>query len=356
MKVLFVEPVSFPTHYDYNTGILRNFPDNVEVDICALHGYIKKTDINYSRYYCIPEKMMYRYSIKDKHPQINLRWKLLNVWLWIKKNVDFSDYDIILFAYTEAITFSIIMNNIKQKVLYIDHEIGSTVANKLKLYFFKHINPQYKFIAFEDYIKSYLKKIKGFKNDVTVIRFPLPKTDEIENNICINDNERSNTNFFIFAPAINNDEEFVQFLVDNKERISKNIKIEIKSKLISVNSDNLLVFCDRIANEQYKDNLRRCNAILINYGRNYNFRTSAVFFEAVRYKKPVILCINNTLKYYAQKYNEMVWSFNDFEEFLSKQDELCEFMRKTSSKSFENVMNDYTDDVVTKGILKALEL
>lgn len=77
------------------------------------------------------------------------------------------------------------------------------------------------------------------------------------------------------------------------------------------------------------------------------------FFEAVRYKKPVILCINNTLKYYAQKYNEMVWSFNDFEEFLSKQDELCEFMRKTSSKSFENVMNDYTDDVVTKGILKS---
>jgi len=267
------------------------------------------------------------------------------VWKWIKQNVYFSDYDIVFFAYTEAITFRLMMNNIKQRVFFLDHEIGSTVSNSIKLSFFKRINPNYCFIAFEKYIRDYLLSINGFKGQIKVVHHPLPQLEKTSA-----EESHEKRRIRLFAPANNNDEEFVGFLKENSDRIQQNIIIEIKSKKYLYTSNNLSVFNERISDTSYKAKFKECDAVIINYGSNYNYRTSGVLFEAVKYCKPIILCDNNTLSYYSKKYKEVIMPFSTYEQFLEHQDQIFEFVNRDHTNSFSQIIKDYSDDTIRKQI------
>ena len=352
-RLLFIEPVSFPTHYNYNVGILRNLPTDLIIDICALDGYISKTLIDYKLYYSIPENLIYRMNPKDTHPQLRLRWSILQVWLWIKKNIELSDYDGILFAYTEAITFRLTMNRLntkRQKVMFIDHEIGSTVNSKIKLWFFTGINKDYTFLAFEDYIKDYLKDVVKLQNPISVVRHPLPKLDKLDEVHTDAIEKSDKKNLILYAPANSNNEDFIRFLFEHRDELSSDIRIVIKSKLIAYEDEKLKIFNENISDDEYKRQMRKCDAVLINYGQNYNFRTSGVFFEAVAYRKPIVLCVNNTMRYYSETYPEIVFPFENAEDFMNRQNIIREGIKLVHKSVFDKIIKDYSDNEINYSI------
>lgn len=349
-KLLFIEPVSFPTHYNYNVGILRNIPINTNIDICAAEGYVSRDVIAYNKYFCIPKKLIYKFDSNDNHPQIRLRMCLFKTFKWIKKNIEFDDYDVILFAYTEAITFRLTMNHIKQKTIFIDHEIGSTISSKIKLLFFKQINHRYVFWAFEDYIKDYLKEIVEIKNSIVVVRHPLPDIHNLNTKyIC-----KERKQVVLFAPANSNNESFVKDLYENRDMINDSMQIIIKNKTTDYKDSKTIFFKDRLMDVEYKEKMSSCDAVLINYGSNYNFRTSGVFFEAVKYRKPIIMCTDNSMKYYAKTYKEIVFPFFDINDFIDKQSDICDFVDNVDLLDFNGVISDYSDETIKKEISMSL--
>lgn len=351
MKLLFMEPVSFSNHYNYNFGILRNMPEYVRIDICAAKNYIKKGVIRYKNYYEIPDSCIYTYDSHRKFNQLYLRRKILSALLWAKSRIHFEKYDVILFGYTESITFYFVCRHLPGKVLYIDHEIGATVKSKVKRWFIRRVNERYELIVFEEYIKAFLERHAKLTQPVRIVHHPLP---QIRQRAPVKENMQSRDTL-LFGPAYSNDESFAEYIFKNRSRLPKDCRIVLKSRNISYEGRNLKLFTGRITDDEYRSGMEECSAVLLPYGKDYNFRTSGVFYEAVQNKKPVILFADNTMKYYAGKYRNIIYPFYSYPEFMKKLPEICAFADQVTASDFADVLLDYSDEIIRKELKEILE-
>ena len=259
---------------------------------------------------------------------------------WIKRNIDTKQYDVIIWAYIDEIVFSIMCRNSANRVLFMDHLIGEISNSKVKKIFFQGIKKSYEYIAFEDYIKDFVKGIDKNRT-VWVVKHPLPVIPELgekKNNL---DTENKNV---IFAPALSNDEEFIDYLIKNAEKIPKKIKIIIRSTEKEYFSSNLEVYKNRISDEKYYTSIRDSVAVLIHYGENYNYRTSGVLYEAVQMRKPVILFCGNTLDNYYKLYPNIIRAFYSNNEFMQSVDRWIKDLETVNCKDFDKILSDYSDN------------
>ncbi len=343
-KILFIDIVSMPEHKVYNKGILRALCRNNIIDVCASDKYIDREEFQYGSYYSIPDKFVFAVNKPKEHIQFEYRKRTYLAYRWIKKNVPLEKYDIIWFSYTEPITFWLAFNRCKIPVIYCDHLISEMITNKVKKWFFRHINPDYRFIYFEEYIGRYLSESIKMRNPMYLVRHPLPvlnvKTISLSN--------------IIFAPSNSNDEQFVDHLIENEACISENLKIVIRSKTKEYQSEKLAVYNHRLPDEEYYTVMAASRAVLIHYGPDYNYRTSAVWFESLLAGRLCYMYCGNTMREYADKYPDIIrpfYSNHSFFEVISNWESdtgFCTYER------FDNALKDYSDQAILKQVEKVI--
>ncbi len=348
IKCVYIDIISSNEHKNYNNGLLRNLPSNISVDICAKKNYISKQVVPYENYISIPDRYIYKYEENRKFTPFYMRWKTSQTYYWINKNLDFGKYDIIIWAYTEIITFWITSKKWKQRVLFMDHLVGKIKDSQICRWFFKHIRKEYEFIAFENYIADFLKNEIKIKNKIYVVRHPLPEMN-------LEQVKLQKTDQYIFAPALSNDEKFIDFLIENERKIPKEIRIIIRSKKRSCELERLIVYQDRLSQEEYLTGILNCEMILIHYGDNYNFRTSGVLYEAVKCNKPVCMYCSNTLNNYQINYPQIIFPFYNNNEFLNGILGTLKKAKSINSEDFKNILKDYSDEIIKEEILKIME-
>lgn len=347
-KCLYIDIVSPNEHLNYNKGFLRNIPEEISVDICAKGNYIAKEEVNYNNYFCIPDEFIYTYSEDRVLPQLYMRMKIVKAIKWIKHSINLEQYDIVVWAYIDEIIFSLMCKNKKSRVIFMDHLIGEISNSKIKRFFFKRIRKEFEFIAFEDYIKNFVKEIDPSRK-IWVVRHPLPVIPEFMKRTSEDVNGDTK---LIFAPALSNDEKFIDYIIENKDILPKNIKIVIRSTQKEYSSSNVIVYRKRISNEMYYTYMKDSAVVLIHYGEGYNFRTSGVLYEAVRLRKPVVLFCGNTLENYYTSYPNIIYPFYTNDEFLKNIEKWVISAECTKSDCFDKILSDYSDREIRDSLLE----
>ncbi|MEN1968866.1 hypothetical protein WMZ97_12435 [Lentibacillus sp. N15] len=331
-------------HKNYNFNLLNIIVENCDVDTVFESGYLNDFEgINnkINRSYDIPEKYLPK-SISNKKGliyKVLYRYNLYKAVKWVGKLVKKNDYDLILFTGIDIISFSLATKRVVKRYVFVDHAITYLDKNKVKRYFWQHLNPKIQAIAMEEYIKVYLKENLKVKNKVWILKHPLPTIKKYNNT--------AKENKIIFAPSGSNDEDFVSYLIENSDRI-KGYKIIIKSKKQSINLKKLEVYNKRITNEEYYNLMSNCDYILLPYNSNYNYRVSGVFFEAVVFNKRCIISSNNTLKYYADKYPKTVLKYDNYSDFIGMLESLKTGSNNNTSEELNLIKKNYSSHTLTE--------
>lgn len=337
IKCLYIDIISPKEHLNYNNGILRNLPDHIILDVCGREKYFKKDVIKFRKYYQIPPELIYVFKQGRKFTQIVMRIKMFLAFEWVYRNIDMNSYDAVIWASIDEIVFSLVCRKSRSRVLFIDHLIGNIVSGRVKRFFFQRIRSEYEFIAFEDYIAEYLKKNVGEKRKTWVVRHPLPEIDR-EVIPCAKLDYT-----LVFAPALSNDEEFIDFLIREEEKIPDKVKIRIRSTEKEYMSEKLEVYSLPIPEREYYSGIASSSLVLIHYGESYNYRTSGVLYEAVQLKRPVFLYCGNTLNHYRKKYPEILFPFFRTEGFFEELRTALVRAEQVCDKDFDEILEDYSD-------------
>lgn len=347
-KVIYIDIISPTEHLNYNNGILRNFPKGVMVDICARENYIKKEVVNYHEYFSIPNELLYKYDQNRKMTQVYMRFKMFEAIKWVEKKINFKKYDVVVWAFIDEIIFSLFCRKNNKRTLFMDHLIGNIEENNIKKFFFKRINRSYEFIAFEDYIADYVKGVDP-KRRTWILSHPLPQLEFRENAKKITEEK------LIFAPALSNDEQFIDYLIDNETRIPEKVKIIIRSTEKTFKSNKLEVYSKRISDSEYIENIKKSSVILIHYGEHYNYRTSGILYEAVKLRKPIYMYCKNTMNSYREKYPEVIYAFYDNEEFIQNIYEVAQKLELRKNTAFDRILNDYSDEKIRQQLIRIFD-
>lgn len=342
MKVLLVDILSPKGHINYNKGLIRVLQkEGYDVSFCASEYMVEKVSEVYSvEMYVIPNGLFL--SSMGNLPRI-LRpfiWRI-KLYKWLKNRVVFFDgYDYILFTSSEPVVLAFLSQKISKRNGFVDHGIGKVGTSLLYRICYKYVlNANTDIIVLEEYISSFVNSV--LQKDSHVVYHPVFTNDLCTKTIRCQDFPR-----LVFAPSGGNDSTFLEVLIKNEVKFTDNIKIVARSSNRCYNSDTLSIYCDYLGEQEYYKYMQDAVAILIPYESSYNYRTSAVFFEAISNKKPVIIYANNTLVELAKKFPKVAFLISSFEDIIKT----VLTLPKINDSSFKEVIDSYSDDIIAKQI------
>ena len=337
-KVLYIDPISSDGHLNFNRIYLTKLLElNVEISLVFRENYFNG--------FSLPEKLL-KLSIpnsfykKDCNGFIN-RWYMLNILLFIKRNVDFHEFDIVIFASYEEI--SLFFSRISNNLILINHNNLSGLNVGIKRFFFKRISNRNTHIVFEQHMKDRLLSL-GIKK-VMVIPHGLPasfssnplneKTDMF---FYMEDLDLSQYKYIIYSPSGSSvNINLLKQLLENKNLLTflknKQILLIVKSNLYCSKSKNIVIFSNYLSEVQYRDLFLKSDAILITYPKSHKFRVSAIFFECMANKKLCLLSDIDSFRYYD--------SFLRFDPYFNNSDELIQCIINFQKLDPEVIKNPY---------------
>ncbi|MBU3073202.1 hypothetical protein [Clostridium estertheticum] len=357
MKILFIDLLSPIGHKNYDYGILKYLSELCKVDILVRNNFLELeknkiyvNDINYIPDEFIPE------ILKEKYKNINfykIKFRIMQCkcMKWIKKKFDIEAYDLIFFSSVDIISFAISTQNIKTRCVFVDHSISDIDYSYMKIFFWRHINKKIDVVVMEPYIKNYIRDIIKVHNKIWTVPHPLPSINVNNYNTVIKPQNKK----VIFAPGLSNDEAFIDFIINNQEKIPRQYKIIIRSEIRSISLENIEVYNKRISDEEYYGTMTNSSYVLLPYDEKYNYKTSGVFFESSSFNKPMLINNNNTLKNYNDIYPELIKLFDGFDDFLVLLEKIKKDEFSPNLDMFDKVLFDYSDEVIKKHLLKMIE-
>lgn len=290
MKILFIDPVCFPSHSNFNRLHIEALKrTGAEIDLILKKDYweqlggIFKDDVVYE----IPTKRKFLGGIV-------FRLYLIIIFILIRLKINLKNYDKIIISYYDEI--AIYFSNFPCSYL-INHINISGLGNKVKFWFFRRISKRHKHIVLESCIKDYLKELNI--NNVFVVRhgliMPDYKIDVIE--------ELHKYDYVIFSPSsVSSDELLLHDMINSMEfkkfLYTTNTLLIIKSETITTNDKNILILKGYLSDSYYKALLSQSDIILITYPTTYKYRSSGVLLESIAYKKYVIMSDIEILRQY----------------------------------------------------------
>ena len=344
-KVLIVDPLSYSGHVNYNHGIIRAISKSYDYDIIVNESVADKLTNKgidnrhfietYPDEWNIVElsKRMNKffYHIAFRYYFIKLIFKIA----FLKK-----DYDAIIITCIDIFAFSLVSWLLGDKVYVVDHGIGLLANSRAYRIAWKLTCSKINLIVLEEFIKEMASKL--LKNrKIYVVKHPLPAKINI-----IKPTEKDTSGHIIlFGPSGSNDESFLESL--RKAEIPDDIKIVAKSHILEIKNDNLILYKNYVSDEDYLYYLNMSKYLLLAYPSSYNYRISAVLFEALRMQKPVLLYANNTLVHYQKIFPGQVCLFNSVNDLFEK-------MRVFTPKSSNDELNSYSDEELAQSINKML--
>lgn len=347
MRILFVDPLSPKGHINYNLNLLKPLASKYSIDTIFVKDYIKDVEgIDFNKVLEFSNNY-----ISNNSKNIILKSKVISkIWFRIKqiyllrkivKIIKKSSYDYVVFSSFDLPSYVIGSFGMKSKSLVIIHNnISLLLKKKSEKFLWNKLNKNTELIVLEPFIKEYLERRMELKNPIWILRHPLPeKIKQI-------DNESVNLPL-IFAPGGSNDQDFIDFLIENNSEI-KQYKICIKSSLIAYSSKNLEVYNTRISSEEYESLLSSSSYILLPYNSNFNYRVSGVLFEAFANRKKVILKSNNTLSNYSLEHPTVFSVFKNDIDFFS----LINNISSSKQAEFDELLERYSKDNIISQLEK----
>ena len=339
MNILIIDILSPSGHVNYNKGIIRALrePENT-ISFWAQKDMVYKVcGSDNIETKVIPDELFLNYSKKlstSKFAPIIWRYALMR---WYKINASqINKFDYVLFTSAEPLVVAFISWRIKTRCGFIDHGIGKIEISLLYKWSYKYLlRKNIDVITLEEYISEYVNKV--IHKQTRILYHPIFVKDHIST-------PSETDEDLIFAPSGGNDVEFIQDLYSKKGLISGKIKIVIRNSQFQYIGDRLIIYSKPLQSDEYYDYMSKAICILIPYEKTYNYRTSAIFFEAMTNGKPVIILRNNTLSHLAMKFPRVAFLINSCDEI----ENVLNQIRDINKQEFANVLNHYSDQVILK--------
>ena len=306
MKLLFIDPVCFPAHLNFNRLHIDAIKKTgAHIDYVLKKSYAEKLGLVTSNVvYTVPEDICINGSVSYRLSQLFL-------FRDIKKKLKLGEYDRILISYYDEI--SLFFADFPRSFL-INHINVSGLYNKVKFWFYRKISKRHIQIVLEHYIKNYLEGL-GVSNVICIRHGLIDPYEESE----LPEFYKQFAHL-IFSPSeVSSDKEMLQTLINSKEihdiLIAHNIALIIRSKEIVSDCHNIFILSDYISDQLYRSIFTNSKAILITYPKSYKYRTSGVLLEAISCRKYALLSDIDILRQYASVFGKNAF-FSDTASFV----------------------------------------
>lgn len=310
-RILIVDPTSPKGHVVYNYGIVEAvlagnndacifLSEYLASKLCK-KGIDNKRIINYSNI------LTFDYIQKKIKNKIlyHFLFRFCSIYIVIKTFFLSKKYDYVFFSSIDIFSFLVFSYLFNEKTIVVDHNIGHIETSKWYRFFWKITNPKINLIVMEPYIKEMAEKY--LKRKIHVLKHPLPIIPKYPNTI------QNNKFIHVFAPGYCNDNKIVETII--KYDWPANIRITIRGKN-QKEIGNVRVYCNFITDDEYYSLFTSADFILIPYGNDYNYKSSAVLHEAFVLNKNVFVFSNNTLKKYASVYPRKVVAIDSLSQMI----------------------------------------
>lgn len=338
MKILLIDILSPYGHVNYNRGLIRVLNNRGNsITFCSERKMLEDVCLGYNiGTKTIPNSLFFIDAsnwLKRAFRPLKWRSRLIG---WYFANAKFiNQFDYVLFTSAEPFFISFISRFIRVKCGFVDHGIGKIADSFLYRMSYKYLlSNNVDILTLEEYINDFVTGI--LKRSSYVLYHPI----YINNNKSIKPQDLEEN--IIFAPSGGNDLEFIKELQQKVDFIPSNFKIIIRSSDYTFENDRLIVYNKTLSRETYYNYMSMAAAILIPYENTYNYRTSAIFFEAMANNKPVLILNNNTLAQFAKKFSKVAVLINSSEEL----EDAFYQTRNIEIHEYQNVLEQYSDIII----------
>ncbi|TYK38354.1 hypothetical protein ACTMKN_12320 [Bacteroides pyogenes] len=223
---------------------------------------------------------------------------------WIKKHIEFDNYDIIIVPTYDILSFSFF--RISKKVFIVNHNnislFTESKIGKMRLCLTKFLPKNYTHICLSTLMKEHLQKLLPSK-DVVFVPHGLCKasSDQLKPDFVSKDES------FIFCPVNRNfDREALVAILNSKVLHAKlkelNLKLYIKDILpYSDKCDMIVKISGMLSRAEYNYMLQNSKAVILPYGKQFGYRCSGILFESISNDTHVIASNIEAMKVYADK-------------------------------------------------------
>lgn len=272
-------------HLMINTIYIKALSSYTDIDIYDTsmdYAFLKSKSVNIKR--------MKYIHVNTKSAFLIRLIGLLNIIIQ-SISINFKNYDKVFILGYDIISFSfgrIFLPN-KRKLYLFHHMQIDELQNRIKRFFFLTFMGTVNHIVLGDFIKRGLLNILPISEDtVFILNHPSYEYDNI-----VPDN--SNGKKIFSGLSYSNDENIITEIIniENEKNIlaRNNVRLILKSKKSTYNSDGLVVFTGSLDRQTYDNYFKNSVGIVILLNSTFKYRISGVMIDALSYKKPVF-CTN----------------------------------------------------------------
>lgn len=287
-KILYIELLSPIGHKMYNKiQIMDLLKSGYDIDLISKKHYFDYLNINNKKLNRLLEIDEKYYKNIEKSRPIQNRFFIYKILIYIKKQIDFSKYDYVIFSSYEEISF--FFSNISKASYLINHNNLSGIDNFFKNFFFNKNHKNHKLIVLQKKIKEVLER-KGIRSIYVPHGLPerfskhkidTKNTNFNESNLIVFSPSSSSSDITFFENLLS-DVDFINFIEENK------IFLILRGKYNS-NSKFILVLDYYLSQDDYEQFFLMSNVILINYNNSFKNRVSGVYYESISNDKVMLV-------------------------------------------------------------------
>ena len=328
-KILYIDLFSQYGHSNLNIVFISRFEKlGFELNYVLREGYINELGIDNEKViWSIPEKFF-----NSKFGKLYDRWIQYKMLVFIKNNINTTEYELLFFSFFEEISFAIV--NLKGNIVMMNHSNVSGLNDRIKLFFLRKSSLIGKILVFHESIKDRFLEF-GIKN-VIVEPLGLPKAinhplnfKKIEELRKIDIRLVSEKLKFFIPTASKYNNNFVNQLISNPIFLnylnSKDILLIIKDKSIISESDNIVVIDSFLSVDTYNLIFMISDSIILHYPESFEFKVSAVLFECFSNLKPVLLSNISSFNIFKEHINYNPF-YQDQDQLMESIDELIKLL------------------------------
>lgn len=344
-KVLLIDPLCYKGHINYNAGIIRALSHYYDCDIIVnefFYDQLSAKGINKEKFIYVYSDEWNIESLSKNNKKIfyHIAYRLYFVKLLFEVYRVKKNYDAVFITCVDIYSYAFLSWLLGNNIYVVDHGIGSLVDNKMYRFAWKVTSKHTNIIVLEEFIKQMVMKVLS-RSNVYVVKHPLPEKRQE-----VNHQESNKTHYLIFAPSASNDESFLHKLSESV--IPSTISIVAKSNSFEFHNGIVKIYNKYLPKSEYDYLLNNADYILLPYEPSYNYRISAIMFEALCIGKPILLHNNNTLNNYSEIFRGRVQLFEDVDDMLGKIGRSSEF------NCTDDNLDDYSDISIANSIKEIL--
>lgn len=285
MNILVIDYLSYSGHKGFNRIHLSLLLEmGYKLTLVGKKGHFHEYEDNPN------VKVIYPSQLNNVKPEDSHFKNIINL-LEIRRQVTFSNYDIILFpTYDVASLFAF---RTKLPTYIIDHNtigmLNDTLLGRIRLFLTRTLPPNYYHICLNKSMEGRLRYLDRKHRIYHIPHGMCPPAKNLEKPLFIIENQR-----FIFCPVNRNyDMDFIQAIFESSKLKgyleSNNIVLFVKDVIpCNCQCKSIITIENDLSKPQYDYLIQNAMAVILPYGQRFIYRCSGIFFECISRKTPII--------------------------------------------------------------------